>query len=168
MLFTFCSLPTDGKRRTSYLSLVRYQADNCSISIEDAIKCGTTVIVDRYYSSGCVYSAAKNNPSLDLKWARHPEEGLPRPDVCIFLDISAADAARRGGWGEERYEKKEMQDRVRELFAEIKSSPDGDDFVRIDAGKSLGEVENAVEIAFKHAFDRVKAQDAPLRRIKPW
>src|SRR5688500_2397654 len=52
------------------------------------IASGTTIVLDRYYYSGCVYSAAKNNPSLSLEWARHPEEGLPRPDICVFLDIS--------------------------------------------------------------------------------
>ncbi|PNS21103.1 thymidylate kinase [Sphaceloma murrayae] len=94
-------------------------------SIEEAIGAGVTVVVDRYIYSGCVYSAAKRNPTLDLRWARHPEEGLPRPDICLFLELSPEIAAQRGGWGEERYEKKELQDRVRELFNEMKSSPDG-------------------------------------------
>src|ERR1700761_1730726 len=82
-------------------------------AIEKDIKLGTTVVIDRYYYSGCVYSAAKNNPSLDLAWARQPEEGLPRPDLCVFLDISAEAAANRGGFGGEKYEIPEMQVRVR-------------------------------------------------------
>ncbi|KAG9677039.1 thymidylate kinase, partial [Aureobasidium melanogenum] len=136
-------------------------------SIEADINAGTTVVIDRYYYSGCVYSAAKNNPSLNLAWCRHPEEGLPRPDLCLFLDISAEDAAKRGGWGEERYEKKELQDRVRQLFADIRATDDGSDFVTIDAGQSLETVESAIR---RHAEACIGTTDdsSPLRRIQPW
>ncbi|EAA29458.1 hypothetical protein GE21DRAFT_6883 [Neurospora crassa] len=77
---------------------------------------GTTLILDRYYHSGIVYSAAKQNPSLSLSWARAPEIGLPRPDLVLFLDLDEEQARLRGGWGHELYEKAEMQRRVRELF----------------------------------------------------
>ncbi|KAK3947635.1 thymidylate kinase [Pseudoneurospora amorphoporcata] len=76
----------------------------------------TTLILDRYYHSGIVYSAAKQNPSLSLSWARAPEIGLPRPDLVLFLDLDEEQARLRGGWGGELYEKAEMQRRVRELF----------------------------------------------------
>ena len=74
------------------------------------------MICDRFYHSGIVYSAAKQNPSLSLSWAKAPEVGLPRPDVVLFLDLYEEVARRRGGWGGEVYEKGEMQRRVRELF----------------------------------------------------
>ncbi|KAK3372809.1 thymidylate kinase-domain-containing protein [Lasiosphaeria ovina] len=77
---------------------------------------GVTVVCDRYYHSGIVYSAAKQNPALSLTWARAPEIGLPRPDLVLFLDLDEAQARGRGGWGGEVYEKGEMQRRVRELF----------------------------------------------------
>ncbi|KAK4645221.1 Thymidylate kinase [Podospora bellae-mahoneyi] len=77
---------------------------------------GTTVICDRYYYSGIVYSAAKHNPLLPLSWARSPEVGLPRPDLVLFLDLDEQEAKKRGGWGGEVYEKAETQRRVRELF----------------------------------------------------
>ncbi|GAB7347052.1 hypothetical protein MBLNU459_g3192t1 [Dothideomycetes sp. NU459] len=136
-------------------------------SIEADIKAGITVVVDRYYYSGCVYSAAKQNPSLDLTWARRPEEGLPRPDLCLFLDISAENAAKRGGFGEERYEKKELQDRVRQLFAEIRATQDGADFVTIDAGQSLEEVEAAIRHEVETCMNSVDASSAPLRHVQP-
>lgn len=125
-------------------------------------------MVDRYYYSGCVYSAAKKNPALDLNWARHPEEGLPRPDVCLFLDISPEDAAKRGGFGTEKYEKKEMQDRVRELFKLLMESPEKTDFVRIDGGESLEAVQKSVRSAAREAIERVDRDDAPLRYVEPW
>jgi len=63
-----------------------------------------------------IYSAAKGNSELSLEWAKTPDVGLPRPDLVVFLDLEAEEAERRGGWGDEVYERKEMQGRVRELF----------------------------------------------------
>ncbi|OCK97220.1 thymidylate kinase [Cenococcum geophilum 1.58] len=137
-------------------------------SIQADIETGITVIIDRYYYSGCVYSAAKNNPTLDLNWARHPEEGLPRPDICIFLDISPADAAKRGGFGGEKYENQQMQDHVRQLFGQLRSSSEKDDFAKIDAGGSLDEVQRDVlQVAMK-AIERVDAENLPLGFVQPW
>jgi len=84
--------------------------------ITSLLAAGTTVVCDRYYYSGIVYSAAKRNPGLDLAWARAPEVGLPRPDLVLFLDLDEEQAKQRGGWGVEVYERGEMQKRVRELF----------------------------------------------------
>ncbi|RYP69288.1 hypothetical protein DL769_005309 [Monosporascus sp. CRB-8-3] len=91
----------------------RWEAVN---KIKAELAAGHTVICDRFYHSGIVYSAAKQLPSLSLSWAKAPEVGLPRPDVVLFLDLEEAVARRRGGWGGEVYEKGEMQRRVRELF----------------------------------------------------
>lgn len=142
--------------------------DNCRPSIIAALEAGTTVVIDRYYYSGCVYSAAKDNPTLTLQWARHPEVGLPRPDVCIFLKISTHKAAERGGYGGERYESTKMQDRVRELFEELKRSPEKDDFETIDAGQPMAEVADDVLNAVLKAFNRVDSANAPLRFVEPW
>lgn len=87
-----------------------------SKTITSLLSAGVTVLCDRYYYSGVVYSAAKQNPSLTLSWARAPEVGLPRPDLVLFLDLDENQARARGGWGGEAYEKAEMQRRVRELF----------------------------------------------------
>ncbi|OAA51432.1 Thymidylate kinase [Metarhizium rileyi] len=84
--------------------------------IKGLLASGTTVVSDRFYHSGIVYSAAKLNPCLSLSWARAPERGLPRPDMVLFLDLDEEAARSRGGWGGEIYEKAEMQKRVRELF----------------------------------------------------
>ncbi|KAI0205203.1 thymidylate kinase-domain-containing protein [Astrocystis sublimbata] len=84
--------------------------------IKAELEAGTTIICDRFYHSGIVYSAAKQLPSLSLSWAKAPEVGLPRPDMVLFLDLEESVARTRGGWGGEIYEKGEMQRRVRELF----------------------------------------------------
>ena len=56
-------------------------------------------MVDRYYYSGIVYSAAKKRPDLSLQWAKAPEVGLPKPDLVIFLDVDTETAKARGGFG---------------------------------------------------------------------
>ena len=111
---------------------------------------GTTVICDRYYHSGVVYSAAKQNPDLPLSWARTPDSGLPKPDAVIFLDLAEEIAQQRGGWGGERYEKADLQRRVRDLFKGLtyteggwlKSDAEGLEVV--DAGRDMESVANAI------------------------
>jgi dTMP kinase len=134
------------------------------------------VIIDRYYYSGIVYSAAKNDPTLSLSWCRQPDVGLPRPDLCLFLDISAENAAKRGGYGTEKYEKKEMQDRVRDLFnALIKGGEDGtreerEDIVRIDAGGDVEEVRKLVwdEVQRVRSSLESKGEQGELRVVGEW
>jgi dTMP kinase len=119
-----------------------------------------------------VYSAAKHNPSLPLQWARDPEVGLPRPDLVLFLDISPEEAAKRGGYGVEKYEKKEMQDRVREMFKtmieEEGKGAGGSDFVRIDAGKGLDEVQSEIRRVFGEAVEKLDKEGLELRTVEPW
>ena len=44
---------------------------------------------------------------------------LPTPDLTLFLDIPPEVVKGRGGYGEERHEKEEMQQKVREMFQRI-------------------------------------------------
>lgn len=94
--------------------------------------------------------------------------GLPRPDVAVFLDISAEDAAKRGGYGTEKYEKKEMQDRVRELFETLMQRKEGSDLVRIDAGKGLEEVQEKIREEVERCIERVDREELPLRTVGEW
>ncbi|CAG8316221.1 unnamed protein product [Penicillium salamii] len=133
-------------------------------SIEDEIASGTTVIVDRYSYSGVVYSAAKANPTLSLDWAWQPEIGLPRPDICLFLSISPEEAAKRGGFGAERYENEPMQTRVRQLFRTVFERQE--DVSIIDAGKSITEVALQIQAAVSGCIEYMDAT-APLRKLEP-
>lgn len=138
-------------------------------SIEEHIRAGTTVVIDRYSYSGAVYSAAKQIPAMDLQWCRQPEVGLPRPDICLFLDISSEEAAKRGGFGTERYEKQELQARVRELYAEMRKHDDeGEDISVIDAGRNIEEVGKDILSAVDEARERLRAGKPALRHTRPW
>lgn len=105
---------------------------------------------------------------MSLEWCRNPEVGLPRPDLCIFLDISAEDAAKRGGYGTEKYEKKDMQDRVRVLFETLMQRKEGEDFVRIDAGASQEDVAAKVREQVDRCIERVAKGQVPLRIVGAW
>ena len=130
---------------------------------------GVTVVVDRYYYSGCVYSAAKNIPDLGLEWARHPDVGLPRPDLCIFLDVSPETAAQRGGFGQEKYEQTDMQIRVRELFEELLAKPDeSNDVVVVNADREVPDVEWTIQKWVGLVEQRVEKEGLPLGVVRSW
>ena len=128
---------------------------------------GITIVIDRYYYSGIVYSAAKDLPDLTLKWAREPEVGLPRPDVCFFLDITPEAAAGRGGFGKEKYENSRTQKRVREWFCELILLPDGEDVKVVNAGQSMDEVAKEIFGIVEFTL-RDEKRMQPLRSILPW
>ncbi|KAJ5803869.1 uncharacterized protein N7518_000172 [Penicillium psychrosexuale] len=165
-----------GKLIDSYLRGTSHQDDHSihllfsanrweiAKSIEEDITNGTTVIVDRYSYSGVVYSAAKANLTLSLDWAWQPEIGLPRPDICLFLSISPEEAAKRGGFGAERYENEAMQTRVRELFRTIFEKQQ--DVSIIDAGKSIDEVSWEIQRAVAGCIARLDETGA-LRKLEP-
>lgn len=90
---------------------------------------------------------------LDYDWCRAPDVGLPSPDLTIFLHLSPEAAAKRGGYGEERYETLAMQTRVRECFARISKEMDGKGWTTIDAS---GDVDDVASSCTKAAYDTLK------------
>eukprot|EP00735_Rhodelphis_limneticus_P014664 TRINITY_DN8730_c0_g1::TRINITY_DN8730_c0_g1_i1::g.23840::m.23840 TRINITY_DN8730_c0_g1::TRINITY_DN8730_c0_g1_i1::g.23840 ORF type:complete len:226 (+),score=30.59,sp/P23919/KTHY_HUMAN/49.28/4e-70,Thymidylate_kin/PF02223.12/3.1e-45,AAA_28/PF13521.1/0.00044,AAA_14/PF13173.1/0.05,AAA_14/PF13173.1/8.3e+02,KTI12/PF08433.5/0.071,MobB/PF03205.9/0.25,MobB/PF03205.9/1.3e+03,DUF463/PF04317.7/0.18 TRINITY_DN8730_c0_g1_i1:63-740(+) len=81
--------------------------------INKLLESGTTVFCDRYAFSGVAFSAAKGLPRA---WCKGPDVGLPEPDLVCFLELTPEQAASRGGFGQERYEKKELQEKVLSEF----------------------------------------------------
>jgi len=128
---------------------------------------GVTIVIDRYYYSGIVYSAAKDRPDLTIKWAREPEVGLPRPDICFFLDIMPEAAAGRGGFGVEKYENSRMQKRVRALFFELLPLPEGQDVRVVNANQSIDKVTEQMS-GLVEVMLQGEGITQPLRSILPW
>ncbi|TDG50198.1 hypothetical protein AWZ03_003414 [Drosophila navojoa] len=85
----------------------------CISSIQADLMAGTTIICDRYAYSGVVYSVAKG---LDFDWCWAPDLGLLKPDVVFYLKANPDQLASRDSFGNERYEKLELQRKVSELF----------------------------------------------------
>lgn len=77
--------------------------------LRDTLESGVTVVADRYSYSGVAFSAAKG---LDRVWCEAQETGLPAPDAVFYLSLSLDEAAARGGFGEERYERRDIQEKV--------------------------------------------------------
>lgn len=90
-----------------------------AVGIIAALERGQNVIVDRYAYSGIAYTLSKVNTNVIQSWATESDRGLPAPDVVLFLKISHDAAAKRGQYGQERFENKEMQARVAIQFAEL-------------------------------------------------
>jgi dTMP kinase len=111
-----------------------------SKQIQSWLEDGITVVCDRYWFSGTVYSVAKG---LDMEWCKAPEMGLPEPDLVIFIDVDPQELLKRKGFGSERYEKLEFQRKVRSAFLQLK----GPKWTEIDGSQSFDDVWSAVQHA---------------------
>ena len=57
---------------------------------------------------------------MTIDWCKQPDRGLPKPDLVCFLDVSAEEARKRGGFGKEKYEESGFQARVRENYLKLR------------------------------------------------
>jgi dTMP kinase len=118
--------------------------------IEEKLMEGTTFVCDRYAYSGVSFSAAKGTAGMDLDWCKAPDRGLLSPDCIIYLDMPVEDAAKRGDFGQERYEKIDFQLRVREQFMALKAEDGarsgGVPWHTIDASQSIETIRDAIRI----------------------
>lgn len=78
---------------------------------------------------------------LDYTWCKSPDVGLPLPDLTCFLSVSPDVAASRGGFGEERYESREMQAAVRRVFATIAGEVGPQRWREVNADGTMEDVE---------------------------
>ena len=85
----------DGKRDYSdevkmmLLSANRWEKKG---EIERVIGKGTTIIMNRYYQSNLVYGISKG---LKLKWLLALDEGLPKADLVVVIDIKTNTLVKR-------------------------------------------------------------------------
>lgn len=89
-----------------------------------------------------------------MTWCKSPDVGLIKPDLTIFLDLPIEIAEKRGGWGEERYEKKEMQNRVRGAFLQLRE----EEWMVIDAREAVESVHENVWTAVKEIVKGVSGE----------
>jgi len=120
------SVQTDDRAIHLLFSANRWESRDSLIKY---INEGKVVVTDRYAYSGAAFSAAKG---LDLEWCKGPDKGLPKPDKVIYLSLTTNEASKRGGFGTERYEKVEFQEKVKYQFENLIEK----DWDIIDASKN--------------------------------
>ncbi|KAK6498683.1 Thymidylate kinase [Arthrobotrys musiformis] len=166
------STPLDDQSIHLLFSANRWEARDSLLS---TLLSGTTILLDRYIYSGIVFSAAKpptpiKDPKqpLSIPWCKSPDIGLPKPDIIIFLNITQEDAEKRAGFGDERYEKRELQEKVRGLFEDLRGedSNDKDDWWVVNAGGTVEEVAEEVWKGVLEALRRVKEGNGEVGSIE--
>lgn len=70
--------------------------------IQKAQQQNSVLIMNRYYQSNLVYGVANG---LSLKWLKGLDEGLPKADLVIILDISQKESFLRKKAGRDKFEK---------------------------------------------------------------
>lgn len=118
--------------------------------IEKLLSSGADVICDRYYYSSLAYQGSET----DFTWVYEMNlrcPGIRKPDLCLFLDISPAEAVRRITKNRsvtEIYEKEErlteFRRRYLSVFSLLKST---DHIVIIPAEQSATAITDAMEAA---------------------
>lgn len=102
------------------------------------------VLCDRYSMSGVVFSAFKG---LDLEWCYSTEQNLPKPDLTVYMDIDIETIQKRNGFGDEVYEKIEVQERVAQYYKQLMGKQDN--VLVVDGCKPTSEI---VDIIMERIF----------------
>lgn len=125
--------------------------------IKQLINRGTCVIMDRYAFSGVAFTAAKKG--FDVTWCKNPDRGLPCPDVVFYLDISTKEAMSRASFGDERYENEDFQEKVAEVYKQLKS----DNWKVLDAMRDKKEIHMEIRNTVLELEERFK--HVPLKDL---
>ncbi|MBN3295569.1 thymidylate kinase [Amia ocellicauda] len=121
---------------------------------------GVSLVVDRYAFSGVAFTSAK--PGFNLDWCQKPDVGLPKPDLVLYLQLSPAEAARRGEFGAERYENSDFQKSVQHRFQQLMKDPSLNWQV-IDAAKEIEDLHMEIMRHTEKAID--SAADKPIMEL---
>ncbi|CDF33279.1 unnamed protein product [Chondrus crispus] len=121
-------------------------------TIREALGRGETVVYDRYAYSGVAYSVAKG---LGMEWCLAADEGLPRPDVVVFLEVGVDEARGREGFGGERFEEAETQKRVGAVFDRLK----GEGWSVVEGSGRMEEVAERVKAVVWPVVQAVTGRD---------
>lgn len=101
---------------------------------------------------------------LSWSWCRAPDVGLPAPDLVLFLRVSSAVAEQRGGFGQERYEKREVQQKVAGAFKRLgETMPEGE-WIEVDADRAMEDVHQELVSRVSTVLESKKL-DAPVQRL---
>jgi dTMP kinase len=156
LLRAFLTNKTNMDDRAAHL-LFSANRWECVKLMTEKLREGTTIVCDRYAYSGVAFTAFKG---YDLEWCRSPDRGLPAPDAVLYLKLSIEEAMQRGGFGNERYEKKEAQTIVKRIYEDELRDEHWQVF---DANQSVDELHAQLLAASERAI--ADARHKPLSQM---
>lgn len=80
---------------------------------------GVNLVVDRYSFSGVAYGTTQGQDFKDLQYKEAMMQ-LPAPDIIIYLDAPVSVTMKRNGAGDEIYETKDFQTKVKSVYNTMK------------------------------------------------
>ncbi|MES1911293.1 MAG: hypothetical protein MHM6MM_003746 [Cercozoa sp. M6MM] len=125
---------------------------------------GVSVVCDRYSYSGVAYTLAQNagdDQDVSREWCIMQETCLPAPDLVVYLSADAETLAKRGGYGEERYEVPELQRRVAEIFTSLQA----EEWAAFNAAQPVEEL--ATQISDRARSTIAACASLPVGRFVP-
>lgn len=83
---------------------------------------------------------------LSYNWCLTPDQGLPSPDLVIYLTLPSSILSTRPNFGAERYETEEIQNSVKDMFERVGRhfKDTGGSWVEVDAEGTVEEVAERV------------------------
>jgi len=123
--------------------------------IKPHLENGNIVVSDRFTDSTFAYQPVQLQDELDdpVDWmAKVMAPWNIRPDLTIYLDISVDTALERAD-GEEKYEKREMLEQVKQNYSYIHDLRDEDEYAVVDGEQSKKEVREEVLDIVQDAID---------------
>lgn len=170
-LFTFPNRTTDiGKLISKDLKKETYSPHTSHLlfsankwefkeELENTLNNGVNIVVDRYVYSGVIYALARD---LDPFWAAHCYKGLLSPDVVFFLDLDIEELNKRKNFGEERFEKLEIQEKVQKGMKLLSKDLH---WITIKCDKSIEEIHEILKVK---VLDIIDDEREPLDFLDYW
>uniref|UniRef100_A0A8C5MPM1 Thymidylate kinase n=1 Tax=Leptobrachium leishanense TaxID=445787 RepID=A0A8C5MPM1_9ANUR len=128
--------------------------------MKEMLRSGVTLVVDRYAFSGVAFTSSKEN--FSMKWCKQPDEGLPKPDLILFLNLSPEAAAARGGFGNEIYETSDFQVKVQKRYQELMEDKSLN-WKLVDASQTVDDVLKEITGMSEGIIEDVK--DQPIGKL---
>lgn len=107
--------------------------------IKKAVLENSIIIMNRYYQSNLIYGLING---LDQKWLEQLDEGLPKADLVIVLDVPQKESFRRKKSKRDKFEKnKDFSQKVSKTYRIIAKKKK---WTLVDASRSKEEVHKSI------------------------
>lgn len=120
------------------------RADHVHRTVLPELRRGRWVVSDRYDLSSLAYQSVTSGSAADvLPWIAALNSKVPRPDLTIVVDVTAATAARRRharGTDAELFEVPQIQERLAAVYRDAGTLVPGDRVVHVDGEQDIERV----------------------------